>query len=46
MSTLLRYILLILFQHERYFVMWDILDTKLYSILSDPLYKSGSGSDV
>lgn len=26
--------------------MWDILDTKLYAILSDPLYKSDSDSEL
>lgn len=26
--------------------MWDILDTKLYTILSDPLYKSDSDSEL
>lgn len=26
--------------------MWDILDTELYVVLSDPLYKSNSDSDV
>ena len=25
--------------------MWDILDTKLYAILSNPLYKSSSDSE-
>lgn len=26
--------------------MWEILDTKLYMILSDPLYKSDSDSEL
>lgn len=26
--------------------MWDILNTKLYAILSDPLYKSNPNSDT